>query len=124
MTKPPPPSPVWLRPGERVLARMVANHIQGGRPMDGRLYLTSYRLMFVPDQAGVARGGRSAAIPWSDFAGADISERGSDDPGASVRRRLRVTKVSGQAELYVVWRPVKAVKMIDEARRSSEPSSN
>lgn len=121
MTSPLPPP--WVRPGERMLAKMVANHIQGGRPVDGRLYLTSLRLMFVPDQAGVARGGVSSSIPWSDFAGAGISERGSDDPGPSVRRRLRVTKMSGQAELYVVWRPVKAVKMIEEARRGLEQSS-
>jgi hypothetical protein len=68
-----PPS---LREGERVLASLVANHIQGGRPIDGRLYLTSQRLMFMPQGAGML-------------------------------------------ELYVVWRPVKAARQVDEARHSS-----
>jgi hypothetical protein len=114
MTEP----PAWLRPGERVLSRIVANHVQRGRPMEGRLYMTSHRLMFVPWPASVARGGGSSSIPWPEVAGADVAERGSGE--VSTRRRLRVTKVSGQAELYVVWRPAKAVRLVEEARRGSE----
>jgi hypothetical protein len=88
--------------------------------MEGYLYMTSYRLMFVPWPASVAHGGVSSSIPWSDFAAAGVSKRGSDDQGRSHRSRLRVTRASGQAELYVVWRPAKAVTMIEEARRDSQ----
>lgn len=109
-----PPS---LREGERVLASLVANHIQGGRPIDGRLYLTSQRLMFMPQGAGIVRGGKSSSIPWSAVATSDVAERGWGE--ASTRRRLRVTRVSGEVELYVVWRPVKAARQVDEAQHSS-----
>jgi hypothetical protein len=109
-----PPS---LREGERVLASLVADHIQGGRPIDGRLYLTSQRLMFMPQGAGIVRGGKSSSIPWSAVATSDVAERGWGE--ASTRRRLRVTRVSGEVELYVVWRPVKAARQVDEARHSS-----
>jgi hypothetical protein len=110
--------PSFLHEGEHVLARFVANHIEGGRPIEGRLYLTSQRLMFAPRGAGVVRGGKSSSIPWSAVAKSDVAERGWGE--VSTRRRLRVTRVSGEVELYVVWRPVKAARLVDAARRSSK----
>jgi hypothetical protein len=110
--------PSFLREGERVLAWLVANHVQGGRPIEGRLYLTSQRLMFVPRGAGVVRGGKSSSIPWSAVAKTDVAERGWGE--VSTRRRLRVTMVSGQVELYVVWRPAKVARLVEEARCGSK----
>jgi hypothetical protein len=108
--------PDWTRADEQVIGRLVANHIQDGRAIEGRLYLTSQRLMFVPWPAGVARGGISCSIPWANFAGAGVAERGSGARDGSLRRRLRVTTVSGQAEFYVVWRPEKVARQIEDAR--------
>jgi hypothetical protein len=99
-----------------VLARLVANHVQGGRPVEGRLYLTSQRLMFVPRGLGVVNGGKSSSIPWSAVAKSDVAERGWGE--VSTRRRLRVTRVSGQVELYVVWRPVAAARQVEQAMRA------
>jgi hypothetical protein len=106
--------PSSLHQGERVLASLVANHVQGGRPIEGRLYLTSHRLMFLPLGAGVVVGGKSSSIPWSAVAESDVAERGWGE--VSTRRRLRVTRVSGQVELFVVWRPAKAARLVGQAR--------
>jgi len=96
-------------PEENVLASFVANYIVDGRPLEGRLYLTDQRLVFKPSHVG---GQVALSTGWPDIASADVEPRGSGAP----RRRLRVTTVSGQVGLFVVWRPAKAASAIEAAR--------
>jgi hypothetical protein len=109
-------SALSLHPGERVIARLVANHVQNARPIDGRLYVTAQRLVFVVWPAGAAAGGVPWSVPWSEVSATDVAPRGSAREGA-IRRRLRVTTASGQAEYFVVWRPAKAARIVEQALR-------
>jgi len=96
-------------PGENVLASFVANYIVDGRPVEGRLYLTDQGLVFKPSHVG---GRVALSTSWPDIASADVEPSGPGSP----RRRLRITTVSGQVGLFVVWRPAKAASAIEAAR--------
>lgn len=109
---------VSLLPGEQKRERIVANHVQDGRAYEGNLHITSQRLIFAPWPASRARGGGPATVRLSEISEVDVAPRGSNRLDGSLRRRLRVTKSSGEIELFVVWRPQKAVDLINECRRS------
>lgn len=106
-----------LLPGEQVLVRLLSNHVSGGRAFDGYLYVTSKRLVFMPWQAAVARGSVPFTMSLSDVSGADVAPRGTNWRDGSWRRRLRVATSSGASELFVVWRPQRAVEIIEQARQ-------
>lgn len=107
--------PLW--PGERATARLVCNHIRDGRAYDGSLYVTTQRLVYIPWPAGEVRGATPFAIPLAEVSGADVAPRGKTFRDGSWRRRLRVTKSSGEVELFVVWRAEKAAELIERARQ-------
>jgi hypothetical protein len=52
---------------------------------------------------------------------ADVAEPGSTWRerwhDKSLRDRLRITRLSGEAELFVVWRPHKAADLVEHARQ-------
>ncbi len=108
---------VSLLAGERVSARLTANHIQNGRVYEGYLYVTSLRLVHVPWAASVSRGARQFGMPLTEVAGVDLCPRGSNWRDGSWRRRLRITKSSGDTELFVVWRARRAVELVERAQR-------
>lgn len=110
---------VSMLPGERVSARLVANHIRDGRAFEGYLYVTSLRLVHVPWSASVYRGAWTFDIPLAEVAGADMCPRGSNWRDGSWRRRLRITRSSGDTELFVVWRVRHAVELVERARREA-----
>ena len=58
-------------------------------------------------------------ILWSDVAGADVAPRGRGWSDGSIRRRLRITLTSGQAEFFVVWRVNKSVELVERVRREA-----
>lgn len=102
--------------GERVRGRLLVNHIRDGRPFDGYLYVTTQRLVFVPWAAAAVRGAQPFDIPLAEVSLADVAPRGKNWRDGSLRRRLRVTRSSGNVDLFVVWHPQKAVDLIEEAR--------
>lgn len=106
---------VSLPPGERICDRLTANHVRDGRVFDGHLYVTTGRLVFVPWEAAVRRGALPFDIPLTDVRGADVAPRSSNWRDGSRRQRLRVTKTSGECELFVVWRPEKAAELVERA---------
>ena len=59
------------------------------------------------------RGAVPFDIPLTDVRGADVAPRGANWRDGSRRQRLRVTKTSGDCELFVVWRPDKAAELVE-----------
>jgi hypothetical protein len=108
---------VSLLPDERVSARLLTNHVRDGRTFDGYLYVTTQRLVFVPWPAGEVRGATLFDIPLAEVSGADVAPRGRKWRDGSLRRRLRVTRSSGDAELFVVWHAQKAAELIERVRQ-------
>jgi hypothetical protein len=111
----------FLRPGERVRERLVANHFRDRRPYDGYLYVTTERLVWVPWPLAQKQGAVSFDIPLPEVRVADVAERGSTWRerwhDKSLRDRLQITRLSGQAELFVVWHPQKAADLVEQVRR-------
>ena len=110
-------SRILLEAGERVAARYLTNHIRNGRPYDGCLYVTTQRLAYVPWPAAGTRGATPFSIPLAEVSGADVAPRGTNWRDGSWRRRLRVTRSSGDAELFVVWHARKTADLIEQARQ-------
>lgn len=109
-----------LRPGERIRARLTANHVRPGRAgYEGYLYLTTLRLIHRPWPAAESRGAAPFYILWPDVARADAAPRGGRWRDGSIRRRLRITLTSGEAELFVVWRVSKSVELAERVRREA-----
>ena len=109
--------PVSLLPGEQMSARLLCNHVRDGRAYDGYLYVTTQRLVYVPWPAGEVRGAKPFAIPLTEVSGTDVAPRGTNFRDGSWRRRLRVTRSSGDVELFVVWRAQKAAELIERVRQ-------
>lgn len=112
---------ISLLPGERVVARLLANYVPAaGRPgYEGHLYVTSQRLLHVPLPSSRTRGAHSFAIPLAGVAGVDAAPRGTDWRDGSWRRRLRITMTAGDALLFVVWRVGKSVELVERVRHEA-----
>ena len=111
---------ISLLPDERVAARLVANHMGDGRGgHEGYLYVTSKRIIHRPWPAAVTRGARPFAIPLAEVTGADVAPRGTRWRDGSLRRRLRITRKSGDTELFVVWRAGKSVELVERMRKAA-----
>ena len=99
----------------------MANHIRDRRPYDGYLYVTTERLVWVPWPLAQTQGAVSFEIPLPEVRVADVAERGSTWRerwhDKSLRDRLRITRLSGEAELFVVWHPQKAADLVEQVRR-------
>jgi hypothetical protein len=110
-----------LRPGERVCRRLLANHLRDRRPYDGYLYVTTDRLVWEPWPLAQSQGAVPFDIPLPEVRLADVAERGSTWRerwhDKSLRNRLRITRLSGDAELFVVWHPQEAADLVEEVRR-------
>ncbi|HUB40555.1 MAG TPA: hypothetical protein VMA72_17040 [Streptosporangiaceae bacterium] len=110
-----------LRAGERVCERLVANHVRDRRPYDGHLYVTTDRLVWLPWPFAQRQGAVSFDIPLAEVLQADVAERGSTWRerwhDRSLRERLRITRLSGEVEPFVVWHPHKAAELVDQARQ-------
>jgi hypothetical protein len=108
-----------LATGERIVARFVTNHVQDGRgPTEGHMYVTSTRLVFVPVKASRVRGEKSLRVPLAQVSEVDVAPRVKNYPDGSLRRRLRVRTIAGDTELFVVWRPRKAARLVEQAHRA------
>lgn len=114
-----PGQTVSLLPGEQVRERIGANRLQDGRVYEGHLHITNQRLVFLPTPPSRARGLGPATVPFAEIAQVDVAPRGSKYLDGSVRHRLRVTKSSGEIEMFVVWRPNKAADLINQCRQES-----
>ena len=110
-------SGVSLLPGERVVGRLMANHIQDGTGYEGYLYVTSKRLVHIPWSAARARGALSSAMSLTEVTGADAAPRGRNWRDGSWRRRLRITTSSADTELFVVWRVRHAIGLVERVRQ-------
>jgi hypothetical protein len=109
-----------LLSGEHVAARLTANNVKPGRSgYEGYLFLTTLRLVHRPWPAAESRGAVPFYILWSDVAGADVAPRGRGWRDGSIRRRLRITLTSGEAEFFVVWRVSKSVELVERVRRGA-----
>lgn len=109
-----------LLPDERIRARLTANHVIPGRTgYEGYLYLTTLRLIHRPWPAAESRGAVPFYILWSDVARADAAPRGGRWRDGAIRRRLRITLTSGEAELFIVWRVSKSVELAERVRREA-----
>jgi hypothetical protein len=110
-----------LRAGERVCERLVANHMRDRRPYDGYLYVTTDRLVWQPWPLAQTQGALSFDIPLPEVRVADVAERGSTWRerwhDKSLRNRLRITRLSGEAELFVVWHPQKVADLVEQVRQ-------
>jgi hypothetical protein len=108
----------FLRPGERVCERLLANHVRDRRPYDGYLYVTTERLVWMPWPLAQKQGAVPFDIPRPEVRMADVAERGSTWRerwhDKSLRDRLRITRLSGEAELFVVWHPHKAADLVEQ----------
>ncbi|MGH3174362.1 MAG: hypothetical protein ACRDPF_10940, partial [Streptosporangiaceae bacterium] len=60
-------------------------------------------------------------IPLPEVRVADVAARGPTWRerwhDKSLRDRLRITRLSGEAELFVVWHPQKAADLVEQARQ-------
>ena len=103
-----------LRVGEYEVGTFFANHVQGNQGYGGRLSITSERLVFIPVAASQANGGSRTEFDLRKVLLAEVASRGSGPRGAgSLRRRLRVRTLSGDAEYFVVWRPKKLAGFVN-----------
>jgi hypothetical protein len=103
-----------LRAREYEVGAFLANHVQGIQGYGGRLCVTSERLVFIPFAASRANGGSPSELDLRQVLAAEVAPRfsGPGGPG-SLRRRLRVRTLSGDAEYFVVWRPRKLADLIN-----------
>lgn len=100
------------RSDEQLLTGTLANQVQGQRAYGGHLYVTTQRMVFVP----MAAGGRWSEIAHADIAGVDVARRGRTVSDASWRRRLRVRTLDGGEVFFVVWRPRKLSRLLQQLR--------
>jgi hypothetical protein len=114
-----PGSGVPLLPRERILVRLMANHIRDSTGYEGYLYVTSKRLVHIPWPAAQGRGGRASAMPLTAVTGVDAAPRDFNWRDGSWRRRLRINTSSGVPEFFVVWRPRHAVELVERARQET-----
>lgn len=90
--------------------------IRNGSAYKGYLYVTTQRLAHVPWPAAETRGAMPFSIPLAEVSGADVAPRGTNWRDGSWRKRLRVTRSSGDTELFVVWHARKTADLIEQAR--------
>lgn len=114
-----------LPANEKIVAAYPANHTQGKRAVGGKLFLTSRRLLFVPNRFEQETGGNIWEIPIQD-----IQSVGRDTPNFSImhifsgawRSRLSISTGLGQGEFFVVNRLDKVIAELN-ARIHTQPFS-
>ncbi|WP_433870441.1 hypothetical protein [Saccharopolyspora sp. CA-218241] len=92
--------------GERIIARYWANRRQEVVNFGGTLYLSSHRILFLPNRINANLGGKKWWCPRADVAGAGVVCRnGVDLFSGGLVRRLKVETGTGPAPLFVVPEP-------------------
>jgi hypothetical protein len=102
--------------GETLLDSFRATRTQDGLGVSGRFYLTSQRLVLLPNRLDAAGGGVSWEIPLGSVSLVDVAPRGLNPFSNSTRRRLRITTVDS-VDHFVVSHVAQVVERIEEARR-------
>lgn len=111
-------------PGENVIWRRYANREQSAlRQVGGRLFLTSQRIVFVPNRFDDATHGEAWSTALTAIASVTVepSRRALPFPGlaAAWRRRLRIESRDGRVDLFVVNRVDDVVMRLREASGST-----
>jgi hypothetical protein len=113
---------VKLDDDERLLLTRWINHTQGRTARGGRLFVTDRRLVFQPHATERALSHATLVeIPWDQVADVIIAPRGFG-PGpftGGLRRRLKITRLDGSAEFFVINRVGKVVDEIAQLRLSA-----
>lgn len=92
-----------LHANEILQAQLYANHVQNGRAVGGRLYITSQRLVFEPSRMEQLLRGKSWEMQRSDLVETGTRGRGWDILAGGLRRsRLVIDRRSGPSEVFVV----------------------
>ena len=96
------------------MLRVHANRVEAGAARGGRLYLTNRRLVFEPHDLEVRLTDAAFfQLSVDDLVVADVAPRTWNRLDGGLRRRLRIRTRSGDAELFVVWRPAKVAAEIN-----------
>jgi hypothetical protein len=117
-------SALALRRDEYLAGVFWANRVQGRRAYGGRLFITNQRLQFIPVAASQARGGEPTEIEMTRLSAVDVAPREMRIAGAALRHRLRVQTVSGGVEHFVVWRPRKLARLVQEVAIAANRSAD
>ncbi len=97
------------RPEEEVIDAFYANYVRdGGRPLGGKLYVTSERLLFGPHLIDAALGGSRRMISRQEIDGVEQSEEGRSP-------RLVVTLADGETVTFVINDIDGAIAAIEES---------
>lgn len=107
-------SPPSLQEGEIVVVEFLANRSQGWRAVGGKVWITSHRLLFLPNAVDVRTGGQEFSCRRSDIRWIDVEPpTTSGGPfSGGLRRRLRVELADESTELFVVNRVETLVQTI------------
>lgn len=111
-----------LRPGEEIRDRVAVNAVQHDRTFGGHLYVTSRRLIFVPNPYGRSRGAARFETRFKEVTEIVLAPRGRTIWDGSWRRRVRVTTRTGQTAYFIAWRPRQMLALIERARSGAQPS--
>lgn len=97
------------RPSEEVTDGFYANYLrEGKRPLGGKLYVTSQRLLFCPHLLDAFFGGSRAMIPLDDVEEVTIfdpdehADSADEIVGGGTQRRLRIQRTGGETTFFVL----------------------
>jgi len=93
-----------LNDGESIAIEFAANRTQGWRAVGGKVWLTSSRVLFVPNAVDTSTGGKGFECGRGAVSGVDVAPAtlaGVPFSGG-LRRRLRLRLLDGSEELFVV----------------------
>jgi hypothetical protein len=90
-----------LEQGEELRWQRGANRTQGSRAIGGRLFLTSWRLVFMPNRLDALLGARPWAAPLAAVRGVGVQPRDGNAFSGGLRSRLRLDFDHGP-ELFVI----------------------
>lgn len=89
-------------PGEEIRFSKAANRTQSsGRAVGGKLFVTNYRILFLPHLADSATGGQKLLLPLAQVRHIGEQPAGGDRLGGGLRDRLMIVH-GGGTELFVV----------------------
>lgn len=113
------------RAGEEVRGGFYANFLRSdGRPLGGKLYVTSERILFCPHLIDAFFGGARAMILLEDVEGVDLvdpSTEGTGEEGVvggGTQKRIRVRVRNGEDSYFVVNDLDGAAAVIEESTAS------
>lgn len=108
------------RRDERLLFRRFANRSHASGAHGGQLFVTNVGITFRPhwfDRLVVKAP--TVAIPWTEVAEVEVAARVKGDRRqGGLRRRLRILRTNGTAELFIVNRVEWVKDRIQEIQRS------